>query len=88
MRRAACAELMADCDGKRSNGCEQTLGFGPLRCLRDCMCAAKRVTTCEGGRCGLVACDDHFADCDGDARTGCGVNIRDDDPLWWMWPRL
>jgi hypothetical protein len=73
-----CEPGKGDCDGKRSNGCEESLNT-----LTDCgacgrVCAVEGANAtdgvCKDGAC-ILKCEDGFADCDGAAPGGCEVDI-------------
>jgi hypothetical protein len=71
----ACAELLADCDGDPSNGCETDTRASSLHC-GGCGNECKSVggqASCADGACS-IACELPFGDCDGDASNGCETN--------------
>lgn len=77
--RLLCDAGYADCDSIPTNGCEVDQRYDPANCGR-CggMCiVANGTATCNGGRCGVAACNIGFADCDRDPTNGCEVNVTD-----------
>jgi hypothetical protein len=75
-----CVPGFDDCDASLLNGCEASIATDPAHCgacVNVCS-AANGTSSCEGGQCGIAACDPGFDDCDGSAATGCEVDLSGD----------
>ena len=77
----SCASGYGDCDGSYTNGCEADL-TGDVRhcgaCDNACVVPSHAATTCNGGVCGMGACESGWADCDHDPTNGCEAHPVDD----------
>jgi hypothetical protein len=77
----ACLSGFADCDGDSTTGCETDTQSDLAHC-GGCgvACAPPHVASarCEGGVCGIEACEAGRADCDEEAANGCEVSLAVD----------
>lgn len=77
---AGCDGGFADCNGLPADGCEAQLGSDALHCgTCDNACDfAHAASMCNGGACGMGACDAGWADCNGLTDDGCEKNVATD----------
>lgn len=77
----SCASGYGDCDGGYANGCEADLTEDVRHCGacdNACVTPSHAATTCDGGVCGMGACESGWADCDHDPANGCEAHPVDD----------
>ena len=71
-----CVGSSGDCDGDPTNGCETPLDSTDNcgRCDRDCT-RFEAESTCNAGRCEILACRGGQRDCDANPDNGCESNL-------------
>lgn len=77
---AGCDDGFADCNGLPADGCEANLGSDALHCgtCQKACAFAHASSMCNGGVCGMGACDAGYANCNGLTSDGCEANIGTD----------
>ncbi|MBL8952559.1 MAG: hypothetical protein JNK82_17400, partial [Myxococcaceae bacterium] len=70
-----CDEKDNDCNAVVDDGWNKQID--PMNCgLCGVVCSAPRATTgCDGGACGIVACNGGYGDCNGSFADGCEVDL-------------
>lgn len=76
-----CKAGFSDCNGTTDDGCEASTSEDPNNCGacgNKCPAAANTRAVCNGGKCGLAACDNQYKDCDNKSTNGCETNLQTD----------
>jgi YD repeat-containing protein len=74
---STCNAGFADCNGDPADGCEANLSSTATCGACGTACSAAHATAaCNGGVCGVGACDAGFGDCNGSAADGCETSLN------------
>lgn len=76
-----CAPPTTNCDGVAADGCNVNLYTDPLNCGacgNKCAPAPNGAPVCNGGVCGVGACNAGWGNCDGDPANGCETSLSTD----------